>query len=76
MELRELTCKFDGKEDRAFYGVFKANTNNDTIISKKTSSLYGDFDSKKNRTEFNWSISQDLYENPQITMCVTLEDIK
>ena len=50
VELRELTCKFDGKEDRAFYGVFKAITKNDTIVSKKTSSLYGDYDSKKNRT--------------------------
>lgn len=76
VELRELNCKFEGKEDRPFYGIFKAIMNNDTIVSKKTSSMYGDFDAKKNRTLFNWSITQDLYENPQITMSVTLEQIK
>jgi hypothetical protein len=74
--MKDLTCKFDGKEDRPFYGVFKAITSIDTAISKKTSSLFGEFDKDKNRTVFNWGISEDLYEDPSVAFNATLESLK
>ena len=57
IELRDLTCKLEGKEDRPFYGVFKAITTNESTVSKKTSTLFGEFDKDRNRTVYNWSIS-------------------
>jgi hypothetical protein len=57
MELKDLTCKFEGKDDRPFYALFRTLSANESFVSKKTSTMFGDFDKEKNRTKYNWSIS-------------------
>jgi hypothetical protein len=44
IELKDLACKIEGKDDRAFYGIFKALADETQITSKKTSSMFGNYD--------------------------------
>ena len=76
MELRDVTCKFEGKDDRAFYSFFKAINTKETAISRPTSSLFGNYDKEKNKTKFSWGISENLYEDPSVLLMTTIEDLK
>lgn len=76
IELRDMSYKVEGKDDRALYGIFRAITSLENVESKVTSSLFGTFDKGKNRTQFNWDMSQNLYEDPSLTLRATIESIK
>lgn len=76
VQLKDLACKMDGKEDKPYYGLFKAVTAKETPQSKQTASLFGEYDKDKNKTLFNWSMSQDLYEDPSVTFMATMDNLK
>mgnify|MGYP001806618228 CR=1 FL=1 len=74
--LKDLKCKIDGKEERAFYAIFKAITSSETAISKETQTIFGEYNKQKNKTIFHWGIAMDLYEDPTVDINVTMNSLK
>jgi hypothetical protein len=48
----------------------------ETAVSKNTTTLFGEFDKKKNKTGFHWGIAEDLYGDPTIHINSTMENLK
>ena len=65
--LNELTCKYEGKQERPHFALFKALTGNDIPrISENTETQLGRYKKDKNKTKFRWDDSDNLYENPNV----------
>lgn len=64
--MKDLKCKIDGKNDKPFYAIFKALTNQETGVSKQTATQFGAFNKKKNKTNYHWGIALDLFEDPTV----------
>lgn len=74
--MKDLRCKIDGKNEKPFYAVFKALTNQESAVSKETSTLFGDYKKNKNKTIFHWGIAMDLYEDPTVKINASMNTIK
>ena len=74
--MSDLSCKIEGKEDRPFYSLFKAITNQETGVSCKTTSLFGEYNKQKNKTVFHWGIAEDLYGDPTVNITSTMDNLK
>ncbi|CDW79777.1 UNKNOWN [Stylonychia lemnae] len=77
VDLHDLTCKFNHKEDRPLYTQFKAMHNNDIPkISEPTATQTGKFKKDKNQTHFKWKHSDNLFETQAVQQEVSLESLK
>lgn len=74
--MKDLICKLDGKNDKPFYAIFKAITNQEVAASKQTSTLFGEYDKPRNKTVFHWGIAMDLYEDPTVKITSSMDTLK